>query len=107
HAGFVRCLEGRVGVLYKGVEVMEGDAARVSHALALWAGLPRERVATREVDLETASRFLRKEDARLDVPRGEWAVVTYHSIALGWVKGVGGRVNNYYPKEWRVRTGGG
>jgi 16S rRNA C967 or C1407 C5-methylase (RsmB/RsmF family)/NOL1/NOP2/fmu family ribosome biogenesis protein len=104
HAGFIHHLERRVGVLYKGCEVAE-TGGKMAHALALWAGLPRERVETREVGLETATRFLRKEEVRLDVPRGEWAIVAYRSVALGWVKGVGGRVNNYYPVEWRVRLG--
>lgn len=105
HAGFIRCLEKRVGVLYKGCELGEAGG-KMAHSLALWARLPREKVATREVDAATALRYLRKEDARIDAPRGEWAIVTHRSLALGWVKGVGGRANNYYPKEWRVRAGG-
>jgi NOL1/NOP2/fmu family ribosome biogenesis protein len=31
-----------------------------------------------------------------------WAVVTYRSLPLGWIKLLQNRVNNYYPKEWRI-----
>ena len=29
--------------------------------------------------------------------------VSYKSAALGWAKKMGLRLNNYYPKEWRIR----
>ncbi len=32
-----------------------------------------------------------------------WSVVRYEGACLGFVKCMGGRVNNYYPKEWRIR----
>jgi 16S rRNA C967 or C1407 C5-methylase (RsmB/RsmF family)/NOL1/NOP2/fmu family ribosome biogenesis protein len=105
HAGFIQHLGTRVGLLYKGVEMGEATGRR-SHALALWSGLPRGEVHAREVDLATALRYLRKEEVHFDAPPGEWVLVTYHSLALGWVKAVGGRLNNYYPKEWRVRLEG-
>jgi NOL1/NOP2/fmu family ribosome biogenesis protein len=35
------------------------------------------------------------------VPKG-WALVTYHGHGIGWVKVLQGRINNYYPKNWRV-----
>jgi 16S rRNA C967 or C1407 C5-methylase (RsmB/RsmF family)/NOL1/NOP2/fmu family ribosome biogenesis protein len=103
HAGFVRYLGTRVGVLYKGCEIGAVEKRRMAHAFALWNGLPREEVRVQEVDLATALRYLRREEVRFDTLPGEWVLVTYHSLALGWVKGVGGRVNNYYPKEWRLR----
>ncbi|MDR1274169.1 MAG: RNA methyltransferase [Odoribacteraceae bacterium] len=105
HAAFVQHLGSRVGLLYRGVEIGEtaGGKFRPSHALALWDALPREGTRAREVDLPTALRYLRKEEIRFDAPPGEWVLVTYRSLALGWVKAVGNRLNNYYPKEWRVR----
>lgn len=32
-----------------------------------------------------------------------WNAVGYEGALLGWVKVAGSRVNNYYPKEWRIR----
>ena len=32
-----------------------------------------------------------------------WRVVTYQGQRLGWVKLLEKRMNNYYPKSWRIR----
>ncbi len=37
-----------------------------------------------------------------DVPTG-WIMVCYDGLGLGYVKNVGRRVNNYYPREWRIK----
>jgi NOL1/NOP2/fmu family ribosome biogenesis protein len=30
-------------------------------------------------------------------------MVTYEGLPLGWIKNIGNRINNYYPKDWRIR----
>lgn len=53
-----------------------------------------------------ALRFLRKEDLQLpSAPRG-WYLLRTGGIALGWVKSLGDRYNNYLPKHWRIRMSG-
>jgi NOL1/NOP2/fmu family ribosome biogenesis protein len=108
HAAFVHYLGTRVGLLYKGCEIGEAvkGKSKMAHSFALWDALPREGLRVQEVDLPTARRYLRKEEIYFDAPPGEWVLVTYRSLALGWVKAVGNRLNNYYPKEWRVRLPG-
>ena len=32
-----------------------------------------------------------------------WALISYKKHPLGWVKKVGNRINNYFPKEYRIR----
>ena len=55
------------------------------------------------LEKEQALRFLKKEPPDLaEIPDG-WALVTYQNLPLGWIKGIQNRVNNYYPKEWRIR----
>ncbi len=52
---------------------------------------------------EQALRFLKREDMGVDdLPKG-WLVVKYEGLGLGWVKSLGNRVNNYLPKQWRIR----
>ncbi|WP_367390502.1 RNA methyltransferase [Lewinella sp. LCG006] len=59
-----------------------------------------------EVDLETALAFLRKATPPLPgLPKG-WVLLRYQGLNLGWVKGLGNRYNNYYPKQWRIRMEG-
>lgn len=56
-----------------------------------------------ELNLDQSLRFLKKEDPRLDeIPSG-WTLSRYQGAPLGWLKGIKNRVNNYYPKEWRIR----
>jgi NOL1/NOP2/fmu family ribosome biogenesis protein len=52
---------------------------------------------------EQAVSFLRKEDVGgLSLPVGlHW--MGYKQRGIGWVKSLGNRINNYYPKEWRIR----
>jgi NOL1/NOP2/fmu family ribosome biogenesis protein len=75
------------------------DAALAVHLL-LNKNIPRI-----ELDHTKAIQYLKKENMILpDESHIGWAVVTYQNIALGWVKMIqGGRVNNYFPIEWRIR----
>ena len=53
---------------------------------------------------ETAIQYLRKEEIRLpesQAYRG-WALAQYEGQNLGWIKILPNRINNYYPKEWRI-----
>lgn len=58
-----------------------------------------------ELSREDALRYLRREALVLppDTPRGH-VVVTYESLPLGFVKNIGTRANNLYPKEWKIRN---
>jgi NOL1/NOP2/sun family putative RNA methylase len=55
-----------------------------------------------DVDLETALQYLRKQEIKIDTVIKGWALIKYQQLPLGWVKILPGRVNNYYPKEWRI-----
>lgn len=56
-----------------------------------------------EVDEATALEFLRKNTPAIDKLAKGWALVQHQGLNLGWVKGLGKRYNNYYPKNWRIR----
>jgi NOL1/NOP2/fmu family ribosome biogenesis protein len=51
---------------------------------------------------EQAMAFVRKDELTLDAAPKGWALATYEGFGLGWVKVLSGRINNYYPKHWRV-----
>lgn len=55
-----------------------------------------------EVSKEDALSYLRGHAILVQADPG-WVLLTYQSLALGWVKVLAGRVNNYYPKHWRIR----
>jgi len=72
-----------------------------AHALALanFSWLSGDSV---ELDEAQALAYLRGESISVDASSG-WHHVAFQSCPLGWIKVIGNRVNNYYPKEWRVK----
>ena len=50
-----------------------------------------------------ALQYLRREALRIDAPRGP-LTLCYRGLELGEGKGVGSRINNLYPEQWRIRT---
>lgn len=72
-----------------------------AHALALAQNAKNE-LARIELTESQANAYLRGESLTVDAPNG-WNQVAFQSHPLGWIKVIGNRVNNYYPKEWRVK----
>jgi 16S rRNA C967 or C1407 C5-methylase (RsmB/RsmF family)/NOL1/NOP2/fmu family ribosome biogenesis protein len=103
HRGAFQYLSKVVNIRQAGVYLGEqkGKDFLPSHDLAmstaLSTNLPRV-----ELSLEDALRYLRCETIRIDSPLRGWALVTYQNLPLGWVKLLDNRVNNYYPKEYRI-----
>ncbi len=79
----------------KGKDFIPSHALALSTAIA--AHLPRV-----ELNANEALQFLKKENLLFDAPKG-WLLVTHQGLGLGWAKNLGNRVNNYLPKEWRIR----
>lgn len=73
------------------------------HALGLSNHLNKIQVAQISVDLEEALQFLRKETQALPQAPMGYALLVYNELGLGWINGLGNRVNNLYPTNWRIR----
>lgn len=72
-----------------------------SHELAL-SGLLPSHIASVDLDRPTALQYLRRDNFDMGVTLTGWALVRYLGLPLGWIKAMPGRVNNYYPKDWRI-----
>ncbi len=72
-----------------------------SHALAMSGAINPEFVAV-SLKREAALQYLRRQEVKLDTHQRGWLLIKYQGINLGWVKVLGSRINNYYPKEWRI-----
>jgi NOL1/NOP2/fmu family ribosome biogenesis protein len=75
-----------------------------SVSLALSTALNREKYMNVELSYDEAIRYLQNE--AIAVPTGTpkgFILVNYRGVPLGFVKNVGNRANNLYPKEWRIR----
>lgn len=105
HEEFIEKLESSVRVIYKGCELAESyhKKLRLLHPLALYCGLDKEKCHYYEADLNTALRYLKKEDIPVTADAGEWVLIQHHQIGIGWGKSLGNRLNNYLPKELRIR----
>ena len=94
-------------VLHAGVTLgVQKGRDLVPHAsLALSTALRSDAFPRAEVDYATAVAYLRKEAVTLppDTPRG-LVVIACRGHALGFAKNLGGRANNLYPQEWKIKS---
>lgn len=67
-------------------------------SIHLSAAIPRL-----EVSRDEALQFLKKEEIRKEHTLKGWQVVTFEGLGLGWGKWLPNRMNNYFPKNWRIR----
>lgn len=76
-----------------------------AHDLALSNLLHDDEICGIEVDLTSALCFLRKDNVdhwwSNDLKMG-WNLVKYKGVSLGWIKVLPNRINNYFPKEYRI-----
>ena len=56
-----------------------------------------------ELDLRDALLFQKKDEIRVQSTVKGWMLVQYQGVPLGFIKNLGNRANNYFPKEWRIR----
>lgn len=55
-----------------------------------------------ELNKADALQYLRKEAFEINLTN-KWQMVGFEGIPLGWMKLIGNRVNNYWPKHWRIK----
>jgi 16S rRNA C967 or C1407 C5-methylase (RsmB/RsmF family)/NOL1/NOP2/fmu family ribosome biogenesis protein len=55
-----------------------------------------------DVDKTTALQYLRRQDFTVPGNGKGWCLVRYCGLGLGWIKLLHNRINNYYPKDWRI-----
>lgn len=96
-----------LNILYDGCPRGEQKGRDVipAHAEAMSIGLQPSKYPQVELSLEDARRYLHREAIVLpeQTPRG-YVVVTYMQQPLGFMKNLGNRANNLYPKEWAIRN---
>jgi len=72
-----------------------------SHDLSMNPNL-RRADATLDLDEKEALLYLRGETFPIESERG-MQLVSFRQEPLGWIKHLGNRFNNGYPKEWRIK----
>lgn len=74
-----------------------------THELAMSAQFNSSQFPSIEVDWQNAIRYLRRDQIKAPAQHPGWHFITYQKKILGWVKNIGNRLNNNYPKHWRIR----
>jgi 16S rRNA C967 or C1407 C5-methylase (RsmB/RsmF family)/NOL1/NOP2/fmu family ribosome biogenesis protein len=72
------------------------------HELAL-AGILSDKSARIDLGKPETLSFLRGESFEMGAGEKGWRLVCFGGQGLGWVKLLDKRMNNYYPKSWRIR----
>lgn len=73
-----------------------------NHELALSIHLSKEANCV-DVDKDTALLFLKKEEILRDNAVKGWQAVKFNNCTIGWGKWLPNRMNNYLPKNLRIR----
>lgn len=71
------------------------------HELAM-SPLLNDKLYCIELNIEDALQFLRKNNFEINDKKPGWILMKYKNIALGWIKNMPNRFNNYYPIDWRI-----
>jgi 16S rRNA C967 or C1407 C5-methylase (RsmB/RsmF family)/NOL1/NOP2/fmu family ribosome biogenesis protein len=90
-------------VIYSGTIIGELMREKLvpHHALAM-SGLINEIIPTTELNYGQAIEYLQKKDLKLQQVNTGWQLVTFQEHILGWINALPNRINNYYPKEFRI-----
>lgn len=108
HLPLVERIARAAKTLLSGVHVatVKGRDLVPTQALAESVALRQDAFSRVDVDYPTAVAYLRGEAVTMpaDAPRG-FVAVCFRGHPLGFVKNLGNRANNLYPKEWRIRSG--
>jgi 16S rRNA C967 or C1407 C5-methylase (RsmB/RsmF family)/NOL1/NOP2/fmu family ribosome biogenesis protein len=84
------------------IGIFKGKDFVPSHAFAL-SDLIAHSIERLEVQAVEAMKFLRKENFEFSTGKDGWLLITYGGNAIGWVKKIGDRINNYLPADWKIR----
>ncbi len=103
-ADAVVTLSENLSVVYSGVAMgrIFKQKLKPEHPLALYVDLNRNAVPVVDVSLEDALDYLRRNDIAAAQFEDGINVVGYKGVPIGFVKRIGARCNNMYPKDLRI-----
>jgi len=97
-------LAGNLTVICSGVRMGQlfGGKLKPDHALAMFHDRAGDRAPRVDLELPAALDYLRKKD--IDAAPFDEGInlVCHEGLPLGWIKRIGRRTNNLYPKESRI-----
>jgi len=100
----LKSIDSPLRFIKKGVKIAEQSPKGwiPFHELALMNSIETtiKRIALTERE---ALQYLRGETFPIQAQEPGFYIVTFKEMGLGFIKHLGNRFNNLYPKEWRIR----
>lgn len=95
-----------IRLLHAGITVaeMKGRDLVPHHSLLMSGEYRRGIFPDIPLSADEAIAYLRREALSRTAAGHGYATVSYGGIPIGWVKQVGSRLNNLYPREWKIRS---
>jgi len=84
-----------------GIGQIMKDRLVPDHALALSSVISGE-IPFTDLSYEQAIKYLQRQDLEISGLEKGWQLVRYGGHNLGWINVLPNRINNYYPKEFRI-----
>ena len=78
----------------------------IPHPYSAYSKNLSKNIPRKELDKESALKYLRKEGIPASPMPENLFLPTYQNHPLGWINNIGSRLNNYFPSEWRIRMQG-
>ncbi len=102
---YLYALEKHLVILQAGtpVAIRKGSDFIPHQALSLANRLNIENFSCQELSLYESISFLQRNNISIGNSQNGWILARYDGMGLGWLKNIGSRANNYFPKEWRIR----
>ena len=94
-----------LNIIYFGTEagqLIRGEL-KPEHALALSPNLSKTVVPIAHLSLDEAQNFLRKQPLPPELFEPGLNLVCFQGTPVGWAKRIAARINNLYPKEYRIQ----
>lgn len=101
----IKTVSESLNALHSGIHMGQlfGNKLKPDHSLAMFHGLNRSNINEASLSLEEAIRYLRREDLRDISGLAEGLnLISFSGAPLGWIKRVGNRANNMYPKQLAI-----
>ncbi len=83
------------------VGIVKGKDLIPGHELAI-GNIELKNVQSYNLNKIQSLQYLSKKEVIIDTNFEGWTLLKYNNAALGWVKILKNRMNNYYPMEWRI-----
>jgi 16S rRNA C967 or C1407 C5-methylase (RsmB/RsmF family)/NOL1/NOP2/fmu family ribosome biogenesis protein len=105
HSSEIHFLTQRLRVIYAGTFIASVKHNKLvpEHALALSRLMRKENFIQTTLDEKEALQYLKKETIAVRSNEKGFSLATFNDVPLGWMNLLGGRINNMYPQEWRIR----